>query len=88
MPKDSTVDLTSPTGSLRQSLPGQECNESGVLHFEEADGLSIGDFCFTGAIQKVQVHANMSVTVSARDFRRARGPFLNVSFSQEIPGRT
>lgn len=85
IPKDSTVDLISPTGSLRQSLPGQECNKSFSLHLAEDDGFSVGDFCFNGIIHKVQVHANISVTATARDFKKTRGPFLNVSFSQEIP---
>lgn len=86
IPQDGTVDLTSPTGSLRQSLPGQECNQTVLLRMAESDGFPVGDFCYKGAIQKVQVHTNVSVTATAQDFRRTRGPFLNVSFSQEIPG--
>lgn len=86
--QDSTLDLVSPTGSLRQSLPGQECNESFSLHVAEADGFSVGDFCSKGMIQKVQVHANVSITATAGDFRKIREPFLNVSISQEIPGKT
>lgn len=83
IPEDRTVDLMSPTGSLRQSLPGQDCAQSVSLHVAEGDGFSVGDFCFTGMIQKIQVHANVSVTVS--DFSQTKEPFLNVSFSQEIP---
>lgn len=86
IPEDRTVDLMSPTGSLRQSLPGQDCAQSVSLHVAEGDGFSVGDFCFTGMIQKIQVHANVSVTVS--DFSQTKEPFLNVSFSQEIPGKT
>lgn len=86
IPQDGTLDLASPTGSLRQSLPGQECNQSFSLHVAESDGFPVGDFCFNGAIKKVQVHTNVSVTATAQDFRRTRGPFLNVSFTQEIPG--
>ncbi|XP_034747156.1 CUB domain-containing protein 1 isoform X1 [Etheostoma cragini] len=85
VPQDSSVDLVSPTGSLRQSLPGQECNQSVSLHVAEGDGFSVGHFCFEGIIQKVQVHGNVSVTATAEDFSKTRGPFLNVSFSQEIP---
>ncbi|XP_034561437.1 CUB domain-containing protein 1-like isoform X2 [Notolabrus celidotus] len=85
IPQDSTIDLTSPTGSLRQSLPGQECNQSVSLHVAESDGFPVGDFCFNGAIPKVQVHANVSVTAKVPDFSKARGPFLNVSYSEEIP---
>ncbi|KAG7225465.1 hypothetical protein INR49_027460 [Caranx melampygus] len=34
---------------------------------------------------KVQVHANVSVTATAQNFNKTRGPLLNVSFSEEIP---
>ena len=85
IPEHSTVDLMHPTGSLRQSLPGQECNGSVSLHVAEADGTSIGDFCSKGIIKKIQVHDNISVTATAQDFSETR-PFLNVSFSKEIRG--
>ncbi|XP_037649901.1 CUB domain-containing protein 1 isoform X2 [Sebastes umbrosus] len=85
IPQDGTMDLVSPTGSLRQSLPGQECNKSLSLHVAESDGVSVGDFCFKGVIQKVRVHTNVSVTAKVPDFSKTRGPFLNVSFSEEIP---
>ncbi|XP_031151808.1 CUB domain-containing protein 1 isoform X1 [Sander lucioperca] len=85
VPQDGTVDLVSPTGSLQQSLPGQECNQSVSLHVAEGDGFSVGDFCFEGIVQKVQVHGNVSVTATAEDFSKTRGPFLNASFSEEIP---
>uniref|UniRef100_UPI003AAE4447 CUB domain-containing protein 1 n=1 Tax=Centroberyx gerrardi TaxID=166262 RepID=UPI003AAE4447 len=84
IPEDGTVELVSPTGTLRQSLPGQECNDSVPLHVAEGDGSSIGDFCSKGIIQKVQVHSNVSVTATAQDFTKTRGPFLNVSFNKEI----
>uniref|UniRef100_A0A667XCQ0 CUB domain containing protein 1 n=1 Tax=Myripristis murdjan TaxID=586833 RepID=A0A667XCQ0_9TELE len=87
IPEHGTVDLESPTGSLRQSLPGQECNGSVSLHVAESDGFSIGDFCSKGIIRKVQVHANVSVTATGIDFAKKRGPFLNVSFSEEISDR-
>uniref|UniRef100_UPI0037E90619 CUB domain-containing protein 1 n=1 Tax=Semicossyphus pulcher TaxID=241346 RepID=UPI0037E90619 len=84
IPQDSTVDLLSPTGSLRQSLPGQECNQSVLLRVAESDGFPVGEFCFNGAIPKVQVHANVSVTAIVPDFRKVRRPLLNVSYSEEI----
>ncbi|XP_075961597.1 CUB domain-containing protein 1 [Anarhichas minor] len=84
IPQDGTVDLVSPTGSLKQSLPGQECNQSLSLHVTESDGFPVGDFCFNGMIQKVQVHANVSVTATVPDFSKIRKPFLNVGVSQEI----
>ncbi|KAM8839979.1 CUB domain-containing protein 1 [Spinachia spinachia] len=83
IPADRTVDLMSPTGSLRQSLPGQECDQSVSLHVAEGNGFSVGDFCFTGMIQKIQVHSNVSVTATVSDFM-TKEPFLNASFSQEI----
>ncbi|XP_022602881.1 CUB domain-containing protein 1-like [Seriola dumerili] len=85
IPQDGTVDLVSPTGSLQQSIPGQKCDQSVSLHVSEEDGFTVGDFCFNGTIQKVQVHANVSITATAQNFTRTRGPFLNASFSQEIP---
>lgn len=84
IPEDSTVDLVSPTGSLQQSLPKQECSNPVLLHVAESDGVSVGDFCFNGAIQKIQAHTNVSVTVTAPDFRKTQGPFLNVSFSPDF----
>lgn len=86
IPKDGTLDLTSPTGSLQQSLPGQECNQSISLHVAERGGPAVGQFCFHGAIQKIQAHTNLSVTAKASDFSKSRGPFLNVTFSEEIRG--
>lgn len=88
IPQDGTLDLTSPTGSLKQSVPGQECNHSVSLHLAESDGLPVGDFCFNGAIQKIQAHTNVSVTATAPDISKYRKPFLNVSYSEEIPGNT
>lgn len=86
IPEDGTVDLMSPAGSLRQSLPDQECNQSLSLRVAESDGLSVGDFCFHGAIQKIQAHTNLSITARGPNFKNSRGPFLNVSFSPKIPG--
>uniref|UniRef100_A0A4W5MYK4 CUB domain containing protein 1a n=1 Tax=Hucho hucho TaxID=62062 RepID=A0A4W5MYK4_9TELE len=84
IPVYGTVDLLSPTGSLRQSLPGQECDGSVSLHIAEGDGSSIGYFCSEGIIRKVQVHSNVSVTATAKDLSLIQGPFLNVSVSDEI----
>lgn len=83
IPQNATVDLLSPTGTLKQSLPGQKCRKP--LHVAEGDGFPVGDFCFNGTIQKVQVHANVSITAKALDFNKTKGPFLNVSVSEEIP---
>ncbi|XP_029023232.1 CUB domain-containing protein 1 [Betta splendens] len=84
VPVDSTAELAAPTGSLRQALPGQECNPADSLNLADEDGISVGDYCYGGVIQKVQVHTNISVTARSRDFSKTSGPFLNVSFSQEI----
>nr|XP_061808333.1 CUB domain-containing protein 1 [Nerophis lumbriciformis] len=85
IPQDRTIDLVSPSGSLQQSVPGQECKDPVSLHVEESEGFSVGDFCSNGIIQKVQVHANISITATTRDFSKTKGPFLNVTFSKEIP---
>ncbi|XP_055081457.1 CUB domain-containing protein 1 [Periophthalmus magnuspinnatus] len=84
MPEDGTVDLVSPTGTLKQSLVGQECRGPVSLHLEESEGVSMGDFCFNGPIQKVQAHTNISITVKTNDLKKYKGHFLNVSFSPEI----
>uniref|UniRef100_A0AAV2KBU2 Uncharacterized protein n=1 Tax=Knipowitschia caucasica TaxID=637954 RepID=A0AAV2KBU2_KNICA len=91
MAQDRTVDLASPTGTFSQSLPGHNCSGDVSLQLREllggSQGGSMGDFCFTGPIQKVQAHTNISVTVKTKDFNKYKGHFLNVSFSPEIPGQ-
>uniref|UniRef100_A0A3Q3WHI0 Uncharacterized protein n=1 Tax=Mola mola TaxID=94237 RepID=A0A3Q3WHI0_MOLML len=62
-PQHGTVELTSTAGHLKQSLPGQPCSDSIMIEVAEHDG-TIGHFCTQGAIQKIQVHTNVSVTVS------------------------
>ncbi|XP_029977107.1 CUB domain-containing protein 1 [Salarias fasciatus] len=84
IPQSGTVDLVSPAGTLKQSLPALKCRQAVTLHVAEGDGFPVGDFCSNGTLQKVQVHANVSVTATARDFSKAKGPFLNVSVSREI----
>ncbi|XP_061123640.1 CUB domain-containing protein 1 [Syngnathus typhle] len=86
IPQDRTIDLVSPSfGSLRQSVPGQKCNASVSFHVEESQGFSVGDFCYDGSIQKLQVHANISVTATTADFSKRKEPFLNATFTKEIP---
>ncbi|XP_031708762.1 CUB domain-containing protein 1a [Anarrhichthys ocellatus] len=63
-PQGGTVELSSPTELLKQSLPGQQCNDSIIITMAESDGTTIGDFCPQGAIKTVQIHTNMTVTVS------------------------
>lgn len=87
IPQDSTAELASPGGSLRQALPGQECDRSLSIHVEESNGLPLGDFCFDGAIQKIQAHTNISVTATGANFQKTRGPVLNLTFSPEISGK-
>ncbi|XP_006810182.2 CUB domain-containing protein 1-like, partial [Neolamprologus brichardi] len=78
-------DLVSPKGSLRQSLPSQECKEPFSLHLAEEEGSNfVGNFCFDGVIQKIQVHANISITAPGQQLSRMTGSFLNISVSEEI----
>ncbi|XP_039972770.1 CUB domain-containing protein 1a [Xiphias gladius] len=89
-PQRGTVELTSPTGPLKQSLPGQPCNDSIIIQVAEGDGTAIGDFCPQGAIQKVQIHTNMSVTVSSVGGKALRTSYKNVldaCFKEEISER-
>lgn len=86
-----TVQLTSPKGSLKQSLPGQPCNDSILIQLAEEDGTAIGDFCSRGAIQKVQIHTNVSVrwrsNMWGKTLRSYFKHVLNASFEKEIPER-
>ncbi|TNN76301.1 CUB domain-containing protein 1 [Liparis tanakae] len=89
-PPHGTVELTSPTEPLKQALPGQRCNSSLLIKVAEDDGTTIGHFCPQGAIQKVQIHTNMSVTVSGVEGRALRTPLkhvLNALFKGEISER-
>lgn len=88
IPETKTWDLVSPKGSLRQSLPSQECKEPFSLHLAEEEGSNfVGNFCFDGVIQKIQVHANISITAPGQQLRRMTGSFLNISVSEEITGK-
>lgn len=84
-PRDGTVELTSPIGPLKQDLPGQPCNDSIVVKIAEEDG-TVGDFCPLGAIHKIQIHSNVSVTVSGMAGKVLRKPVLNVVVKEEITG--
>ncbi|XP_024154038.1 CUB domain-containing protein 1 isoform X2 [Oryzias melastigma] len=84
IPNNSTLDLVAPVGNLKQSLPGQECSRASSFHLAEYDGFPIGDFCFGGTIQKIQVHTNASITTPGRDFKRSTMALLNVSVTEEI----
>ncbi|KAL2084864.1 hypothetical protein ACEWY4_020382 [Coilia grayii] len=74
-PEHGTVELWAYSGTLHQSLPGQECNGSVEFRVSEADGTPIGEFCPTGVISKILVHGNITVTASPR-----REPFLSETF--------
>ncbi|XP_058504673.1 CUB domain-containing protein 1-like [Solea solea] len=89
-PTHGTVELTAPTGPLKQSLPGQPCNDSIIISVAEEDGTPIGRFCPQGAIQKIQIHTNMSVTVSRMGSNTLRTSYRNVldaCFKAEISER-
>uniref|UniRef100_A0A8C6UAG2 CUB domain-containing protein 1 n=1 Tax=Neogobius melanostomus TaxID=47308 RepID=A0A8C6UAG2_9GOBI len=64
MSQDSTVDLVSPTGSLSQALPGKECTGPVFLHVKETEGVSVGDYCFDGPIQKKQKRLSLCTGVT------------------------
>ncbi|XP_022608932.1 CUB domain-containing protein 1-like [Seriola dumerili] len=89
-PQHGTVELTSPTGPLKQSLPGQPCNDSVLVKLAEDDGIAIGNFCPQGAIKKIQIHTNMSVTVSSMGGKALSMCYKNVldaCFKEEISER-
>ncbi|KAM9353455.1 CUB domain-containing protein 1-like [Symphorus nematophorus] len=89
-PQHGTVELTSSTGNLKQSLPGQRCNDSMSIKVVEADGTPVGDFCPQGPIQKVQIHNNVSITVTGMESKAARRsikPVLYAKMKEEITER-
>ncbi|XP_051921709.1 CUB domain-containing protein 1a [Hippocampus zosterae] len=86
-PPHGTVELTSLP--LQQSLPGQLCDDN-VIALTEDDGTTIGHFCPQGAIQKVQIHTNVSVTMRGSGGRGPRSsvkPLLMASLKEEIAER-
>ncbi|KAI3360427.1 hypothetical protein L3Q82_002329 [Scortum barcoo] len=92
-PEHGTVEFTSPMGRLKQSLPGQLCNDSIIIDMAEGDGARIGRFCHQGVIETMEIHTNVSVTVSGiedeaqRRQRTSLKPVLNVALKEEIPER-
>ncbi|KAG5265056.1 hypothetical protein AALO_G00260950 [Alosa alosa] len=87
VPEHGTVILQSPTGTLRQSLPGEECGGSFSLDVAESDGTPVGQFCSGGVIRKVQIQNNVTITASAasaRNLRTGQTPLFNISFGPEI----
>lgn len=87
IPMSGTLVLSSPIGPLKQSLNGQQCNDSIIFEVAEDDGTSIGTFCPRGVIQNVQIHANVSVTVSGIKGKALRTPVkyvLHALFKDEI----
>nr|XP_046254399.1 CUB domain-containing protein 1a [Scatophagus argus] len=86
-PQQGTVELTSPNEHLMQSLPGQPCNDSFTIKVAEGDGTPVGSFCPQGAIQKIQIHNNVSVTVSGLGDKALPTPVLNAVIKGDITER-
>ncbi|KAG7458055.1 hypothetical protein MATL_G00233840 [Megalops atlanticus] len=85
VPEDGTVELLPSAGSLRQSLPGQECKGRFTVRVTEDGGVPFGEFCAGGAISKVQIHSNVTVVATPTKARSlSEETFFNVSFSREI----
>uniref|UniRef100_A0A3B1IN57 CUB domain containing protein 1a n=1 Tax=Astyanax mexicanus TaxID=7994 RepID=A0A3B1IN57_ASTMX len=92
VPHQGSVELSSPQGTLLQSVLGQDCTGSVSLLVSQSDGSGLGRFCplgGQGAIQKVQVRSSISITTTTdpttRDLSKyLREPLLNVSFIPEI----
>ena len=80
-----TVELTSPT--LKQCLHLQKCNDSIKIKLAEENGIVVGNFCPQGAIQKIQIHHNVTVTVSIVGLKPPTTPFkMSAAFKKEIKG--
>ncbi|MBN3305526.1 CDCP1 protein, partial [Amia calva] len=86
-PENGTVELKAQMDGLQQSLPGYECNQSFSYTLTEPDGSNIGTFCSSGSINKVQIHSDMSIVMTANgviDLSQAQQPIFNVSFTKDI----
>lgn len=81
------MELTSPPGYMRQSFPGQPCNDSLVIKLAEELG-PIGQFCPQGAIQKIQIHhCNVTVTVSHTGGKNLSKHVMSALIKEEISGK-
>lgn len=86
-PQHATVELTSPLEYMRQSLPGQPCNDSVVINVAEDIG-TIAEFCPQGAIQKLQIHyCNVTVTLSHAEGRTLSKCVMSALIKEEISGK-
>ncbi|KAJ8290842.1 hypothetical protein GJAV_G00018230 [Gymnothorax javanicus] len=89
-PEDGTVELLYPRSNLQQALPEKPCNASINFTVNEENGVTVGSFCPKGPIQKIQVHANVSLTAAltpSNDLSEALMSSLTVSFRKEISER-
>ncbi|KAL6457339.1 hypothetical protein MHYP_G00343020 [Metynnis hypsauchen] len=90
VPEQGSVELSSPQGSLHQSVPEQECDGSVSLLVSDTDGSNIGRFCYRsnqGTIQKVQIFSNVTISAKAdgtKDLSQQQGSIFNISFKSEI----
>ncbi|XP_072317575.1 CUB domain-containing protein 1-like [Eucyclogobius newberryi] len=64
LPQHGTAELGCASGTLVHVLPGQPCNDSISMKMAEDDGSTIGTFCRNGPITKLQIHTNISITVT------------------------
>lgn len=82
------MELTGPVGNLRQSLPGQPCNDSVVINVAEDLG-AIGEFCPQGTIEKLQIHfCNVTVTVTHTEGTALPNFVMSALIKEEISGKT
>lgn len=81
------MELSAPVGYMRQSLPGQLCNDSVVIRVAEDLG-AIGEFCPQGAIQKLQIHfCNVTVTVTHSEGKSLSKFMMSAMIKEEISGK-
>ncbi|NXG70748.1 CDCP1 protein, partial [Baryphthengus martii] len=76
------IEITSPSLKLQQHVPEQRCNTSysySVVSATPAAELNVGVFCPGGAIEKIQMRNN--VTISLKTFGKG---FLNESHHQDL----
>lgn len=85
-PKHATVEMGCASGTLRQELPGQPCNDSISIKMAEDDDSTIGTFCRNGSITKLQLHTNISITVGGTNGSTlVPSNVLTARIKEEIP---
>lgn len=81
-PEEINVEIVSPSLKLQQHVSELKCNASysyGIVSTTQRKELNLGVFCPGGAIEKIQMRDNITIT-----FRTFGKRFLNESVNQDL----